>query len=171
MLQAYKPKEWKRRVQQMRDVNTLRKLAAGRGAVTDWCPRAEKAEAWLLHEDASEKALVLCLGVGSRMVWKSGQEAGNHSRWSEPPSHSQIVSCSSLTEMNSRGQLSQRGLGLWPSREWEGFSAELVYACAAQYCCLSPGVASEPLLRGCSQMRCAKSTDSRFGRSGMNKRM
>ena len=35
MLQAYKPKEWKRRVQQMRDVNTLRKLAAGRGAVTD----------------------------------------------------------------------------------------------------------------------------------------
>ena len=111
MLQAYKPKEWKRRVQQMRDVNTLRKLAAGRGAVTDWCPRAEKAEAWVLHEDASEKALVLCLGVGSRMVWKSGQEAGNHSRWSEPPSHSQIVSCSSLTEMNSRGQLSQRGLG------------------------------------------------------------
>lgn len=41
---------------------------------------------------ATEKALVLRLGVGTRMVWKSGQEAGNHSRWSEPPSHSQIVS-------------------------------------------------------------------------------
>ena len=33
----------------MRDVNTLRRLVAGRGAVTGWCPGAEKAEARVLH--------------------------------------------------------------------------------------------------------------------------
>ena len=34
-LQAHKHKEWARRVQCTRDVSTLRKLGAGRGAVTD----------------------------------------------------------------------------------------------------------------------------------------
>ena len=114
---------------------------------SDWCPRAERSE-------TQTPSLLLggcpCPGLGvpgtpadrrgggtgtvERFeVWRGGRY---HSRGPVGPSHRQTVSCSSLTEVHSLEKLSQGESGLWPSRGWEGFSAEhrdkvRVYAGAA----------------------------------------